>query len=34
VAFVEVDSDPVGGATVFVVRMLDDDNRLHGDSVG
>lgn len=33
-AFVEVDSDPVGGATVFVVRMVDDDNRLHGDSVG
>lgn len=32
-AHVELDREPVGDATVFVLRMVDDDNRLHGDSV-
>ncbi len=32
--FVAVEPETVGDATVFVVRMVDDDNRLHGDSVG
>ena len=32
-AYLEVDSEQVGEATVFVIRMVDEDNRLHGDSV-
>ena len=32
-AHVELDREMVGEATVFVLRMVDEDNRFHGDSV-
>ncbi len=31
--YVELDRERVGDATVFVLRMVDDDNRFHADSV-
>ncbi len=31
--YVELDRERVGEATVFVLRMVDDDNRFHADSV-
>ena len=31
--YVELDRERMGDATVFVLRMVDDDNRFHADSV-
>jgi len=32
-AYVELDRESMGEAAVFVLRMVDDDNRFHADSV-
>ena len=32
-AYIELDREATGDATVFVLRMVDEDNRFHADSV-